>query len=170
MSKEFNIRALNISDWTSFRDVRLEALRFYPQCFGASYSDELRYSQKDWTDKLERKGDRVFGLFDNKVLIGINGVNTFRGDSDGKSALMTMWYMRTGYQGRGLFGDLVKAGIDWAEAEKRFDRICVNRRESNKAPLRSIEKYGFTSIAREPWTWPDGKTENLCMYERRFER
>ena len=104
------------------------------------------------------------------TLIGTNGICTNREDESGKTALMIMWYMRSGYQGRGLFSGLVKAGIDWAEAEPRFERICVNHRDGNEASRKSNQKHGFTYIGQDPWTWPDGKTADLVMYERRFER
>lgn len=170
MSKEFNIRALDAKDWQAFRDVRLEALRHYPGNFGAHYADEVKLTPAEWGTRLTDPKERIFGLFEGKHLIGTNGVVTYRDDPEGKTALMIMWYMRAGYQGRGLFEDLVKAGVDWAESETRFDRIRVHHRDGNEASRKSNQKHGFTFIGKEPWTWPDGKTVDLMMYERRFER
>jgi RimJ/RimL family protein N-acetyltransferase len=170
MSKEFNIRALNGRDWQAFRDIRLEALRDYPGNFGAQYADELRLEKQQWIDRIEDPMGKIFGLFHGTHLIGTNGVCTYRDDPTGKTALMIMWYMRSGYQGRGLFSDLVKAGIDWAEAQPCFDCIRVHHRDGNEASRKSNQKHGFNYIEQEPWTWPDGKTVDLVMYERRFER
>ncbi len=170
MSKEFNIRALQGRDWQAFRDIRLEALRNFPGNFGAHYADELRLEKPDWIGRIEDPQGKIFGLFHGATLIGTNGICTNREDESGKTALMIMWYMRSGYQGRGLFSGLVKAGIDWAEAEPRFERICVNHRDGNEASRKSNQKHGFTYIGQDPWTWPDGKTADLVMYERRFER
>jgi RimJ/RimL family protein N-acetyltransferase len=170
VSKEFNIRALTGDDWKKFRDIRLEALHFYPENFGAQYADELQLTENQWRARLDSPIDRVFGLFHNNLLIGTNGVMTHYGDPEGKTALMIMWYMRTGYQGQGLFHDLIKAGIDWAESEPRFNRILVDHRDGNEASRRSNQKHGFTYIGRKPKTWPDGETHDLVMYERKFER
>jgi RimJ/RimL family protein N-acetyltransferase len=170
MTKEFNIRALKSRDWMQFRDIRLEALRDYPKSFGAKYADELRLTEEEWRARLDNPQDRIFGLFHRNHLIGTNGVVTFNGDPEGKTALMIMWYMRSGYQKRGLFFELVKAGIDWAEAEPRFDRILVDYRDGNEASRRANQQHGFTYIGRKPKTWPDGITDDLVMYERRFER
>lgn len=170
MSKEFNIRALDAKDWQTFRDVRLEALRHYPGNFGAHYAQEVKLTPEEWAARLTDPKERIFGLFEGKHLIGINGVVTYRDDPEGKTALMIMWYMRAGYQGRGLFENLVKAGVDWAESETRFDCIRVHHRDGNEASRRSNQKHGFTFIGQEPCDWPDGKTVDLMMYERRFER
>lgn len=170
MSEEFNIRALTKADWRDFRDVRLEALRFFPGNFGARYAEEVKFEEQDWTQRIESPKDRIFGLFHHDHLIGTNGVMTYWHDPEEKTAIMVMWYMRTGYQGRGLFHDLVGAGIEWAESQPRFEKICVNHRDGNEASRRCNQKHGFTCIGREPWTWPDGKTVDLVMYERKFER
>ena len=170
MSEEFNIRALNAGDWQAFRDLRLEALRFFPQNFGASYADEVRYTKQDWIDRIENPENRIFGRFEQGRLIATNGVVKERSDPQGKTALMVMWYMHSAYQGRGLFHDVVKAGIDWAESQPHFERIVVNHRDGNDASRRCNEKHGFTYIGREKKLWPDGKEADLLMYERRFER
>lgn len=170
MSKEFNIRALCGKDWMKFRDIRLEALRDYPGNFGALYADELQLAPEQWRARLDDTSGRVFGLFQHDHLIGLNGVVTHRDDPEGKTALMIMWFMRAGYQGQGLFHDLVKAGIDWAEAEPRFDRILVDHRDGNEASRKSNQKHGFTCVGREPKKWPDGKTEDMVLYKKVFER
>lgn len=166
MSQEFNTRALNSDDWKALRDVRLEALRFFPQNFGARYADEVRMEKQGWIDRIEQPDSRIFGLFHADRLIGTNGVVK----QDDTTALMIMWYMRCGYQGQGLFSDVVKAGIDWAESQPHFNKICVGHRDGNEASRRTNQKHGFTYIGREPHVWPDGKTVDLVKYERRFER
>lgn len=170
MTKEFNIRALRVSDWRSLRDVRLESLRFHPKNFGAHYADELRLHEPDWKEWIDSPKQQIFGLFHGSSLIGINGVVTCRDDSEGKTAKMVMWYMRAGYQGRGLFPDLVSAGIDWAKAKTQFERIHVAHRGGNHASGANIRKAGFTHISTEDWTWPDGITADYCLYEMRIER
>lgn len=170
MSIKFNIRPLCGEDWMQFRAVRLKSLRDYPGNFGAFYADELQLTQEQWQARLDDQTGRVFGLFEKDYLIGINAVVPHRDDVEGKTALMIMWFMRAEYQGQGLFHDLVKAGLDWAESEKRFERILVSHRDGNDASRKSNQKNGFDYIGRKAETWPDGKMADSLMYEKRFER
>jgi RimJ/RimL family protein N-acetyltransferase len=170
MSQEFNIRALEASDWQAYRDIRLEALKTHEKNYGSRYVDEAAFPDQEWIDRITSDQGRIFGLFDGQHLTGINVVYTYRDDPTGGTALLAGWYMRDGYRGKGLFAHLVNASLDWAKAQPRFDRIRVHHRDGNHASEVNIRKAGFTHIGTEDWTWPDGVTADLCIYEKRIKR
>lgn len=170
MTETFSIRALKAEDWAAYRAIRLEALTQFPGNYGATHREEAALSDQAWIDRITDDKGCVFGMFKGAELIGTNVVYTYRDDPAGKTALMIGWYMREDYRGKGLFARLVQAGVEWAQAQERFDRIRVHHRGGNHASRANIIKAGFTHIGTEDWTWPDGVTEDFCMYERTFER
>lgn len=168
MTEDFNIRALNGADWKQFIDVRLEALTATPHLFGASVATESALSETDIRGMLDNDKQRIFGLFDGKKLIGLNAVFTDQTDESGKTALLAMWYLNAAYRGRGLFQSLVTEGIDWAEREKRFDKIIVSHREGNDASRAANQRAGFTYAGKRLHVWGDGSYEFNHFYERRL--
>lgn len=172
MTEEFNtrVRALGPHEWWKFREIRLEALKTSPGNYGATHDEEAALHDQVWIARIVDPKGKIFGLFHEGQLIGINGVFTYNQDLEGKTAFMAMWYMRENYRGRGLFAPLAQTGVDWAEKQERFNQIIVRHRAGNDASRVNIEKAGFAMTEREPWTWPDGVTADLCTYERKFER
>lgn len=168
MTEDFNIRALKGDDWKQFIDVRLEALSATPHMFGASLATESALNENDIRTMLENDKQRIFGLFDQDRLIGLNAVFTDRNDASGKTALLAMWYLNAEYRGRGLFDGLVKESIDWAEREKRFDKIIVSHRAGNDASRAANQRAGFTYTGKKLHVWGDGSYEFNHYYERRL--
>lgn len=168
MTEHFNIRALSGEDWKQFIDVRLEALAATPHAFGASLASESALSEADIRRMLDNEKQRIFGLFDNDRLIGLNAVFTDRTDERGTTALLAMWYLKAEYRGRGLFDRLVKEGVDWAERENRFDRILVSHREGNDASRAANQRAGFTYADKRLHVWGDGTCDFNHYYERKL--
>lgn len=166
MSDQFNIRALGQDDWQALKDIRLLSLKNHPGVYGRTVETEAAFADQHWIDMVTSDRGRIFGLFNQGTLIGINAVFTHNDDLSGKTGLMAMWYMRDEYKGQNLFPGLVQAGIDWAR--DRFDSIKVNHRGGNEASRANILKAGFIHIGTENWTWPDGELADYCMYEMRL--
>lgn len=168
MTEDFNIRALKGDDWKQFIDVRLEALSATPHMFGGSVASESALSEADIRRMLDHDKQRIFGLHDGQKLIGLSAVFTDRTDDSGRTALLAMWYLNAGYRGRGLFQDLVTESIDWAEREKRFDKIIVSHRTGNDASRAANQRAGFTYTGKKLHVWGDGSYEFNHFYERRL--
>jgi RimJ/RimL family protein N-acetyltransferase len=169
MQENIYSRRLNADDWEIFRETRLGALKKHPDRFGSTFDAEIKMSPEDWQKLLATKEHVIFGLFDEKNLIGISACFVWCGDPEEKTAILAMWYLHEAYRGQNLFVPLLQKTIDAAESEKRFRRIIVEHREGNEASRKTNQKLGFKYTHSVPKTWPDGVTEDEVFYERIIE-
>lgn len=160
-----SIRALDPAEWRMLRDFRLYALQSAPGAFALSYEECASWSAEQWQAGMSAPTHQIFGLFDRERLIGITGVFTRREDPSGQTALLVMSYIEPAYRGRGLSDMLYRARLDWIRASRRFRTVHVSHRASNEASRRANQRHGFVKIGTEPFTWPDGTTEDEVHYE-----
>jgi GNAT superfamily N-acetyltransferase len=159
------IRALESSEWTAFRDFRLQGLKVAPGVFGSAYGIEETLKPEEWQSTVSGPAQQVFGLFDVEYLIGIMAAFTWREDPSGHTAVLAMSFMLPEYRGRGLSRLLYETRLDWIRWHTQFTRVVVSHRESNQLPRRAIERHGFRLVRRAPRVWPDGTTEDEIFYE-----
>jgi RimJ/RimL family protein N-acetyltransferase len=159
------IRALDTSEWETFRDVRLAALKESPGTYFTGYEEVANWSADAWQDAIKGLGHQVFGLFDGNQLIGITAAFTDREDPTGQTALLAMSYIKPAYRARGLSDFLYRARLAWIRSQPQFRRVVVSHRKSNEASRRANQRYGFVQINVTSYTWPDGETEDNVSYE-----
>ena len=159
------IRALESSEWESFRDFRLESLKAAPGVFAISYDQAAAGPPEYWQTEIKGHDHQVFGLFDDKRLIGITAAFTYRGDLTGRTALLAMSFILPSHRGRGLSRLLYDARLAWIRAQPQFRRVLVSHRMSNEASRRANQRHGFVHTKNVPHTWPDGETEDEAFYE-----
>ena len=159
------IRALELSEWKTFRDFRLASLKSTPGVFSLSYDEATKWSPQEWQAEMKGPGHQVFGLFDEKSLIGITAAFTYRGDPTGQTALLAMSSISLPYRGRGLSSMLYDARLAWIRAQPQFRRVLVSHRKSNEASRRANQRHGFIQTKEVPRSWPDGEIEDEVFYE-----
>jgi len=138
--------------------------------FFAAYRDEVVHPESEWR-KLASNGEagqRVFGLFDVDVLVGLTAVFTYNGDPSGSTAVLAMSYIRPEYRRRGLTRLFYDARLRWIHGNPHFRTIRVSHRRSNEASRRAIERHGFVRVGEAVRSWHDGATEEEVIYERRL--
>src|ERR1019366_6706134 len=87
----------------AFRDIRLEALKYYGRNFAASYEEEAARPLAAWRSLCEETARRcVIGLFDLGRLVGISAVEPWEEHKPGQTALLRAAYITPAYRGRGL--------------------------------------------------------------------
>ncbi len=170
MEKELLKRALESDDWLNLRDIRLHALKTHPEVYGSNFADENKRSEQDWRGLLSSESMRVFGAFHGQNLVGIAAAYDWRFDQSGKSASLGMWYMNPAYRKTGAFVDLVRLSMDWAKAQKRYERIVVSHRVGNETSKSVNQKLGFHYFMTRSDHWPDGQTADNIFYELRITR
>jgi hypothetical protein len=76
--QRFSIRRLDRGDASAFRDIRLEGLSRHPEAFGASYEEELEYSEAQIAERIAN--NVVFGGFaEDGALAGVIAVARSKG-------------------------------------------------------------------------------------------
>jgi RimJ/RimL family protein N-acetyltransferase len=162
------VRALVVSEWEQFRDLRLLALKDVPGAFATSYADAAGRTPDVWQSLVSGSTNQVFGLFDGERFVGITGAFAWPDDPSGETATLVMSYIAPSYRGRGLSRLLYAAALDWTRAHPRFRRVIVAMRASNEASRRACERNGFAPVRRAPRAWPDGASEDEIIYELRL--
>ena len=161
---DIQIRPLRASEWSTFKDFRLAALKSAPGMFATSYEEASARSPESWREIIAGPSHQAFGLFDGTRLIGITGVFGGREDSD-DAAFLVMSFIVPEYRRCGLSSMLYQARLDWIRMRGKFKRAVAAMRASNEASQRACRHFGFTCIDRAPRTWPDGATEDELIYE-----
>jgi len=146
-------RALQASDWETFKDFRLKALAAAPGVFASSYQEEVGQTAHEWQTTARGPFHQVFGLFDSERLVAITAAFPF---------------ILPEYRGRGLSRLLYQVRLDWILRQTQFQRVVVSHRESNAASRRAIERHGFTETHRAARIWPDGTSGDEIFYEHPF--
>ena len=162
------VRALTVSEWGLFRDLRLMALKDAPGAFATSYTQAAERPPETWQSLVRGPTNQIFGLFDGQHLVGITGAFAWPDDPSGETATLVMSYIVPAYRGRGLSRLLYAAALDWTRAHPRFGRVIVGMRASNAASRRACERHGFVRFRTATRTWPDGATEDETIYELRL--
>ncbi len=152
------VRALVLSDWQQFRDIRLHALASCPGAFSTSYAQVKDRTEDQWKQLITGSDRQVVGLFDEK-LVGIAAVFV-----EGVTATFAMAFILPQYRGRGLSRLFFDARLAWAN-HRKIDRVVVGYRRSNEASARAIRRYGFKPFSVEPRRWPDGAVEDEISCE-----
>jgi RimJ/RimL family protein N-acetyltransferase len=162
------VRALAVSEWEIFRDVRLMALKDAPGMFATSYTQAAERTPETWQSLVRGPTNQIFGLFDGQHLVGITGAFAWPDDRSDETATLVMSYIVPAYRGRGLSRLLYAAALDWTRAHPCFEHVVVAMRASNAASRRACERHGFTPVRTAPRAWPDGATEDEIIYELRL--
>ena len=141
----FSIRRLERSDAFAFRDLRLEGLQRHPEAFGASYEQELQYSETQVGDMISNSV--VFGGFaEDGALAGVVAVARSKGAKMRHIASIWGMYVRQEARGTGLSRLLMDAAVEEAKTTCRSIRLCVV--SSNDAAIRLYESFGFRAWPR----------------------
>lgn len=135
------IRQLKLEDWQDFKLIRLHALKESPQSFGAKYEKAITKSKENWEDPLKHSDRALFGLFDDKKIIGLGFIRV--SEENTNEAGLYMAYIRPEYRGKGLSKKLYEARIEWALKRKDIDTIFTYNYIDNKAAQAMNKAFGF---------------------------
>lgn len=148
MKNNYQIRSLELKDWTKFRLLRLEALQQHPEAFGASLEEECLL-----TDEMFREGyskSEIFGAFskDNETLVGCAGFFIYSSLKMQHRGCLFSMYTKEDYRNQGIADALIKKVI--AHAKKRVIQLHLTVVTTNKAAIRLYEKNDFRIYGTEP--------------------
>ncbi|MCW2107148.1 UNVERIFIED_ORG: ribosomal protein S18 acetylase RimI-like enzyme [Rahnella aquatilis] len=139
----FKVRRIIESDLADFIKLRLEALRFHPNAFGASYEDWKEKPEQFFANRIQT--DCVLGGFDaHNLLQGMIGVSNI--SSAKLSHVATIWgmYVRENARGTGLSFALMEAALQAAGSVQTIKLSVVT---TNKAAYSLYRSFGFTEWA-----------------------
>ncbi len=158
-----NIRSLVEGDATSFRALRLRALRDHPDAFGASYEEGVARPEQMYVEQLRAAAaspdDRIFGVFDDSgALVGMVG---FRRETFAKVRHRGyIWGMYTApeVRGEGIGRLLMDMTLAHARGLPGLEQVNLSVVTVNAAARTLYLSLGFVvyGLERRALKLPDG--------------
>lgn len=138
------IRSLQPEEWSTYRAVRLAALKDSQDAFGGSYDKSAAYPEELWREWC---GQPSWFAFDGTAPVGM--VRVFAAPAETLPELVSMW-VAPEVRGRTVATDLVATVIDWARTSGAMGvRLFVV--DANARAQRFYERMGFCDTGvREP--------------------
>jgi ribosomal protein S18 acetylase RimI-like enzyme len=137
---------------SSYREVRLRALRDTPSAFGSTYQRESQFSADDWIKRAENLcTERSVGYlaFDDGKYCGIAAC--FLNDEDRTQAELVSMWVAAEYRRTGTGRLLVDAITTWAKAHGAKSLLLLVT-SSNDTAMQFYRRIGFSPTGRtEPY-------------------
>lgn len=147
---KINYRKIESTEAKTFRRIRLEALKKFPENFGTRYDDEIKKPRLHFEEIIER-GDCsdvfFFGAFtDGGELIGIAGfVRETRAKTRHRGEIVSM-YVEPDFHGQKIGENLLRALIETAFEVGGIEQIQLTVVAENRVAVRLYERIGFKTF------------------------
>jgi ribosomal protein S18 acetylase RimI-like enzyme len=131
------VRVATGEDWTTWRDLRLRALRDTPSAFGSTYERELGFTEEGWRDRLrDPHAVSVLARVD-EAPVGMGG--GFQ-DLPGFLHVVAMW-TEPEHRGLGVGSAVLAALRGWAD--ERGLRLHLDVNTTNAGARALYERSGY---------------------------
>ena len=180
-SIELTVRQFDTAQWKSFKQIRIEALRSDPGCFGSTLESNLSFTQEHWVTWIGAPGNAVMGLYLRKRLIGFNSAVpwsssllpictsfSWNNRSDQATAYLLGNYIRRLHRGRGYGRYLSRKRLEWTARQRRYSRAIIAYRASNLVAQTINAALGFVEVERRPHVWPDQSQDTMVIVLKEF--
>jgi ribosomal protein S18 acetylase RimI-like enzyme len=152
----YTIRQLTPEDARNLQEVRLEALKLYPENYTATYEVESQYNTAWYEDLLNQQ--TVFGAFNaQEGLFATACLTPHAWDRSQHKATLRMVYVRASQQGKGVARALTTAALEIAS--QRFEQVLLSVESHNATAIHLYASLGFQIYGHEPHAikMPDGR-------------
>ncbi len=144
-----NIRRLQASEATVYRDLRLEALRESPEAFATSYESALGRDDASWAaqaDSSAQGSDRATFIIFDDAPVGLAALYRLP-KTPLVGELLQMW-IAPSHRGCGVAAELLDHVFQWA-ALHEFTSVKAEVTWGNVRALRFYERQGFHLVSAE---------------------
>ncbi len=145
MSDNIEYRVLRSGDAASYRQIRLECLKHFPDYFGTLYEDEINAVSLKF-DKIlsnENSVDFLLGAFDNDSLVGICGYTQEKRKKTKHNGEISQMYVRPDYGRKGIAARLLQLTMDKAFSDSGLQQIILGVVHTNYSAIDLYRKNGF---------------------------
>lgn len=145
---DIKIRKLLPNESNSYRELRLQCLKTYPQHFSSNYQDEKRKEKLFFQPCIETcdTNNFVIGAFHESKLIGISGFNRYEKNKISHIGIIIQVYVTPEYQGKQIGFNLVKSTLSEAFKINGIEQIEIGVISSNKNADKIYANLGFETF------------------------
>ncbi|MEL6522325.1 MAG: GNAT family N-acetyltransferase [Pseudomonadota bacterium] len=155
------VRRLDATDLTAFRELRLEGLKLYPGAFGSSYEDSVKLPDLHFLGRIE--SSHMLGGFVDGELEGCLCLAPETGQKVCHRGSIYAVYVRKAWQGSGLAKMMMEAAVDLAPG-LGLRQIELFVSSSNPRALSFYRKMGFEQVG----TVPDALRVDGVFYDEHY--
>ncbi len=143
-NSDYSIRELKPSESKAYRKIRLEAIKSYPQYFGANYAEQVKMEKLYFERIIETSASNgiMMGAFLNETLVGICGI-TFDTKSLPRAGEIIQMYVQKNHQGHRLAKRLMNAILDKVSNMDGVDTVLLGVERTNTPAIKTYENCGF---------------------------
>ncbi|PWK17716.1 GNAT family N-acetyltransferase [Xanthomarina spongicola] len=142
---QIQFRKLQPKESNSYREIRLECLKNFPENFGSNYQDEKAKDVLFFQPHIEKQNTNNFiiGAFNNNNLVGISGFNRYESEKTKHRGRIIQVYVKLEYQGQHIGSNIIKATIEEAFKISGIEQIEINVLTNNVNAEKLYNKLGF---------------------------
>ncbi len=142
---QIQVRRLASSEGAAYREIRLEALRLYPESFGSTFEAESVRPLEHFSERVA--SCPVFGAFRDTEIVGMAGFWGREGAKDAHKGYLWGMYVRSDARNAGVGRKLAEAVIDYAREHVEILQLDVV--SENEAARRLYASLGFVEYGIE---------------------
>lgn len=139
------VKRLTEDDAEGYRELRLEALREYPEAFQATYESAADLPVEAYARRLQMYA--LFGGFIDGRLAGFVGFYPLRNPKIAHKAILWGMYVRPEARGSGLADAMLDAVLEHARGQ--VEQVMLSVIVSNERARRFYERRGFEPYGLE---------------------
>ncbi|TVZ25847.1 RimJ/RimL family protein N-acetyltransferase [Gillisia sp. Hel_I_86] len=138
-------RKLQKKESNSYRELRLECLKIYPENFGSNYHDEKVKDKLFFQPYIENSNTAnfVIGGFDNEKLIALCGFHRYEAKKTRHRGTIIQVYVKQEYQGKNIGLDILKSTLNKAFQIDGIEQIELGVITTNSGAEKTYKKLGF---------------------------
>ena len=142
-----SIRTINASDWSQYRNLRLESLQDSPHAFASTFENESKRSCEDWQNKIQAALDSGRNHIFLAEYEGVNCGLVWCRLSEVDLNLAEIFQMWVNPKHRGMGGGekLLQAAIGCARNHS-MERIGLDVTATNSAAAAFYQSQGFQQV------------------------
>ena len=135
-----------------YREIRLDALKRFPENFGSSYEAESLKPKLAFEIVIEQQAGNNFmiGAFDGDNLIGICGFAQETGPKIQHRGLIIQMYIQPEFQGKKLGQQLLQTAIAEAFKIPEVEQLALGVISHNLSAAKIYACAGFTEFGMQP--------------------
>lgn len=118
----FYIKRISISEWETYKNLRLEALKLVPEAYGAKYSDNILISDEEWKKRVSRYAtdNSACNMIAWREGTALGMVSYIR---DKEPSMFQMW-VNPSYRNQGIGEKLVLHLQQWVKNSEENFLVC----------------------------------------------
>ena len=146
MTIDLRLSCLGPEAASSYRELRLLALRLHPEAFGASFEEEAGLSETRFAERLS--AGPVFGAWLEDRLVGCAGLAQREKVKLKHKAILWGMFVRHEMQGSGIGKRLLDATLEYTRAI--CEEVLLTVVDGNEPAITLYTRAGFEEYGREP--------------------